>query len=562
MSDRPEDHTGPESTEPNAPTEPAVPVESAEPAPPAGPSGSGGPAGSEGPVGPVGPGGPGQGPFGAPEVPWWRGPAPQVPPGPYGYGPSPSGAPYDPSAPGAPYDPSAPGGWPSGANPWQGGQWGWGPSGGGWGYQGQGQPATPPTRPRRRGTVAALATVFTVLALLIGVGIGYDVWNGGSTTSSTSPSFVPSGGTSRSTFSTTSSSTAGTKVSSATGAPSDIATIRAKVAPELVDINTVLRYETEEAEGTGMVLTSTGKVLTNNHVIEGATKISATDLGNGKTYSATVLGYTTRTHDIAVIQLTDARGLKTVDVGNSSSVKVGEAVVAIGNAGGTGGIPSAAGGSVTALDQSITASDEGTLGTTYEHLTGLVESNANIEPGDSGGPLVTTSGVVVGMDTAASAAEGYSFSGATTGQGYSIPINEAYSTAREIIAGKASTSVHIGGTAFLGVFVTTVRSRTAFRSGLGTTPTLTPRTPTFSSGSDTTKGAYVEQVIAGTPAESAGLAATDVITSVNGTAVTSASDLTTILLRYHPGDSAKVSWTTGSGQVESATIKFASGPPE
>ncbi len=562
MSDRPEDHTGPENIEPNEPAEPTVPVGSVQPAPPAVPAS---------PTGPSGPAGSEQGPPAVPDVPWWRGPSPQAPHGPYGYGPGAPGAPYDPAAtdvgytPGAPFDPyapGAPGSW-AGGGPWPGGQWGWGPSGGGWGFQGQAEPTTPPSRPRRRGAVATLATVFTVLALLIGVGIGYDVWSGGSTPSTTTPSLLPSGGTSRSTFSTTSSGTAGTKVSSATGAPSDIATIRAKVAPELVDINTVLRYETEAAEGTGMVLTSTGKVLTNNHVIEGATKISATDLGNGKTYSATVLGYTTRTHDIAVIQLTDARDLKTVDVGSSSSVKVGEAVVAIGNAGGTGGTPSAAGGSVTALDQSITASDEGTLGTTYEHLVGLIESNANIEPGDSGGPLVTTSGVVVGMDTAASASEGYSFSGAVTGRGYSIPINEAVSTARQIIAGKASTSVHIGGTAFLGgVFGTTVTSRTSLS---GRTSAFTPRAPTLTTtirSSTPTKGALVLGVFTGTPAQRAGLAATDVVTSVNGTSVTSASDLTKILLRYHPGDSAKVEWTTGSGQAETATITFANGPPE
>jgi S1-C subfamily serine protease len=331
--------------------------------------------------------------------------------------------------------------------------------------------------------------------------------------------------------------------------------------PELVDINTVLGYETEEAAGTGMVLTPTGKVLTNNHVIEGATKISVTDLGNGRTYSARVLGYT-RANDIAVLQLEGASGLKTVHIGNSASVKVGEAIVGIGNAGGTGGVPSAAGGSVTALSQSITASDQGSLGTTYEHLTGLIESNADIQPGDSGGPLVTTSGAVVGMDTAASAAQGYSFRGAVTGRGYSIPINEVMSTARQIMARRASTSVHIGGTAFLGIYAVAPQTRFS-RFRFGSTGTFTPRTPTVTAKPRLpTRGAAVEQVIPNTPAQAAGLAATDVITRVGGALITSPSDLTNVLLRYHPGDSVKLSWTTSSGGAVTGTVRLASGPPE
>ena len=140
------------------------------------------------------------------------------------------------------------------------------------------------------------------------------------------------------------------------------------VNPGLVDINTTLSYQGEQAAGTGMVLTSNGEVLTNNHVIDGATSISVTDVGNGKTYTASVVGYD-RSHDIAVIQLNNASGLQTVTLGDSSNVSVGQAVVAIGNAGGTGGTPSAVGGSITALNQSITASDSGDG--TSETLSGL-----------------------------------------------------------------------------------------------------------------------------------------------------------------------------------------------
>ena len=436
----------------------------------------------------------------------------------------------------------------------------WGPTHSGRALQGQ--PRTSRS-PRRRGLRAALAVGLTVLALLVGVGVGYGVWSGGGAASASGRSFVPRTGqgfTSTTTPLTGPRGTGATRVSSATGAPSDIARIRAEVMPGLVDINGVLGYETEEVAGTGMVLTPTGKVLTNNHVIEGATKLTAVDLGNGRTYKAKVLGYT-RTEDIALLQLVGASGLKTVRIGNSSSLKVGEPVVGIGNAGGTGGTPSAAGGSVTALDQSITASDQGSLGTTVEHLKGLIETNADIQPGDSGGPLVTTSGAVVGMDTAASASQGFSFQGAPAGQGYSIPIDEAVSVARDVIAGRAVGTLHIGGTAFLGVYVKAVGTTTTRFPGFGfgglgfTTSTSTAPTAPVRSG------AAVAGVIPGTPAQRAGLADGDVITSLDGTPVTGPSDLTDLMLRYHPGDTVKVGWVTGSGQSQSAAITLASGPP-
>ena len=154
------------------------------------------------------------------------------------------------------------------------------------------------------------------------------------------------------------------------------------------------------------MLTSTGEILTNNHVIDGATSISVTDVGNGKTYKATVVGYD-KSHDIAVLQLQGASGLKTAKIGDSSKATVGESVVAIGNAGGTGGTPSAAGGSIVALNQQITASDE--LGGASEQLTGLIEVNADVQPGDSGGSLVDSAGQVIGIDTAASGANGDPF---------------------------------------------------------------------------------------------------------------------------------------------------------
>ena len=210
----------------------------------------------------------------------------------------------------------------------------------------------------------------------------------------------------------------------------------------------------------------TASILTNNHVIDGATSISVTDVGNHKTYTASVVGYD-RTKDIAVLQLQNASGLQTATLGNSSNASVGENVVGIGNAGGTGGTPSAVGGTVTALNQSITASDDGDG--TSEQLSGLIETNADIQPGDSGGSLVNTSGDVIGMDTAASAGTSFQYNGQSSSgtQGFAIPIDTALSIAKTIEEGSGSSTVHIGETAFLGVEINAQSSSSGDGSGEG-----------------------------------------------------------------------------------------------
>ena len=228
--------------------------------------------------------------------------------------------------------------------------------------------------------------------------------------------------------------------------------IASTVDPGLVDIVSTLGYQNGAAAGTGMVLTSTGEVLTNNHVIDGATSIKARDVGNGRTYTAKVVGYD-KSKDVAVLQLEGASGLATITL-SSSGPQTGQKVVALGNALGKGGTPSVATGRITGLGQSITASDESAGNA--EQLTGLIAHNAGIQPGDSGGPLVNTYGQVIGMDTAASS------SSATAGfqsqneqapatQAFAVPITEATSIASQIEAGASSSSVHLGGTAFLGL---------------------------------------------------------------------------------------------------------------
>jgi S1-C subfamily serine protease len=213
---------------------------------------------------------------------------------------------------------------------------------------------------------------------------------------------------------------------------------------------------------------------------------------------------------------------------------------------------------VTALNQTITASDESSGSS--EQLQGLIQSNAGIEPGDSGGPLVNDHGQVIGIDTAAST--GYQFSGpggngygggfggngssgssgtGSTTQGYTIPINEALSIARQIEAGSASSTVHIGATAFLGIGVDTSQSQYGY-------------------GSSSTSGVQIAGVSSGTPAASIGLQQGDVITSIGGQAVGMSKSIQQVLVGYHPGNKVSVTWTDTSGQSHTATATLATGP--
>ncbi len=333
--------------------------------------------------------------------------------------------------------------------------------------------------------------------------------------------------------STTSTSTtvaASGSSSRSPGAPANSATLASATAPALVDINVTDAYQAVQGAGTGMVLTSNGVVLTNNHIVEGETQISVRDVGNGRTYRATVLGYD-RSQDVAVLRLSGASGLKTITTGASGLVTVGDGVVAVGNAQGAGGTPSHAGGKITALDQSIAAQDE--VSGTAEQLTGLFETNAAIVPGYSGGALVNTAARVVGMVTAAS--EGYQF-GSNASQGYAIPIATARQVATQIVTGKGSDTVHIGATPFLGVHVMSTATGA--------------------------EGAVIVSVVSGGPADVAGLSNGDTITAINGVPVTSPESLTDELLRLSPGSTVQVQYVDPSGQASSVDVTLKSGPPQ
>jgi S1-C subfamily serine protease len=324
--------------------------------------------------------------------------------------------------------------------------------------------------------------------------------------------------------------------------------IAAKVTPGIVDVNSTFSYQRASGAGTGIVLTSNGEVLTNNHVINGATSISVTDLGNDKTYKATVVGYDD-TKDVAVLQLQNASGLTTATLGDSSSATVGEPIVAIGNAGGTGGTPSSAGGSITGLNQSVTASDE--LDGLSEQLTGLIGVNADVEPGDSGGPLVNGSGQVLGIDTAGSSGSTFEFSGqAASTEAFAIPINTAMTIVKQIESGQGTDTIHVGKTAFLGVMVSSAGSSQggngSYYFGGG--------------GTSTTNGATISGVVSGGTASEAGLVTGDVITSFDGQSVDTSTTLTHLLVPLHPGDKVALGWTDSAGATHTATVVLQSGP--
>ena len=284
-----------------------------------------------------------------------------------------------------------------------------------------------------------------------------------------------------------------------------------------------------KAAGTGMVLTSSGEVLTNNHVIRGANTIRVVLPGTGRSYSAKVLGYSV-SKDVALLKASGASNLKRVSLGNSSTLRVGHSVTATGNAGGTGRLTSSS-GSVTALGRTITVGDE----SDNQRLTGLIQASSELQPGDSGGPLFNAARKVVGMNTAASV--GFVFRGTRSGDGYAIPINAAIVIAKQIEAGKGSATVHVGPTAFLGISV-------ASNSSTG--------------GS----GALIAGVLPDGAAASAGLSAGDVITSIGGRAVSSSSTLRSAILLQKPGARVAVTYVDTTGASGTVTVTLGSGPPQ
>jgi S1-C subfamily serine protease len=323
--------------------------------------------------------------------------------------------------------------------------------------------------------------------------------------------------------------------------------IEAKVDPAIVDIVSIFdpadlgtgstsgSARRSEGAGTGMIVTSSGQVLTNNHVIEGSTTIKVTIQGRSGTFNAKVIGADPR-DDVALLQIEGVSGLPTVKLADSSSLAVGQRVVAIGNALGRGGKPTASEGSITGVDQSITA---GGGNSTPEHLTGLIQMDAPISPGDSGGAVVTSAGQVAGMITASARVGRFR---QTSNVGYAITISAALDVVNEIRAGHGSSAIILGEAGFIGVEVQDLDASAAARLGL-----------------NLSSGVLVTGVISGTPAARAGLSRNVVITAVNGERISSVDALGPAIHAHKPGERIEVTWVDG-GASHTATVTLIAGP--
>ena len=380
-------------------------------------------------------------------------------------------------------------------------------------------PAPPPRPASIWNRIAAFIVLIAVVAAAAGAGIGWSLARAvnnrpvaQATTSPEAPIQQVTPGTSTSPSSTTDA-------------------IAAKVSPAIVDINTVLGNGA--AAGTGMLISSTGEILTNNHVVNGSTSITVTVQGRSQKYSAHVVGVDI-SQDIAVIQIDGSvSGLPTVKFADSSSLEVGETVVALGNALGRGGAPNVTSGQITALDQTITASSGGS---SSETLNGMIQSDAVIYEGDSGGALVNTAGQVVGMITAGQA---QGFRSSASDVGFAIASNTAVGIVNRIRAHEQAADLTYGQVGFLGVSVQTLDAFSAQQLGLSVS-----------------SGALVTSVQPGSGAEAAGIARNSVITKVGGASVTSSDTLGTAIRSHRPGDSVSVTWVNQGG-THTATVTLA-----
>jgi S1-C subfamily serine protease len=404
------------------------------------------------------------------------------------------------------------------------------------GWTGDVLPPPPPRRgdavlpgapPRRKGPrLAVLLASIVAMALVVATGLGlvFSASPGAPAAVSSAPiRTVPQSGT------------AGNR----TDGGIDVHSIASRVAPAVVDINTTLAsFSTPgiagRAAGTGIILTSSGEILTNNHVIQNASTIRVTVAGHG-TYDAKVLG-TDPTRDVALLQLEGASGLPTATLADSSSLSVGEEVVAMGNALGRGGAPSVTAGTITGLDRSILARSDIGGG---EHLHNLIQTNASISPGDSGGPLVNADGQVVGMITAGANVH----TSTSTNVAFAIPTNDAVDVVDQVRSGNGGPTVIIGQAGYLGIEVAPLDAATAARLGLG----------------GDTNGVVVAGLLPNGPADRAGIAPGSVITAVDGERISSMDQLGTALHQHAPGEQVQITWVDAGGS-HTSSVTLTSGP--
>ncbi|HWC11916.1 MAG TPA: trypsin-like peptidase domain-containing protein, partial [Acidimicrobiales bacterium] len=298
--------------------------------------------------------------------------------------------------------------------------------------------------------------------------------------------------------------------------PSDVQGVLAEVEPGVVFVRTQAsrggRFFPEAGAGTGMILTADGEVLTNAHVVEGATSITVTLSDEDEARPADLVGADRRA-DVALLRIRGASNLPTVDLGRSSDLEVGDSVLAIGNALNLEGGLTVTEGIVSALDRSLSDS-----GASLDHL---IQTDAAINRGNSGGPLVTSDGLVVGVNTAVA--------GDAQNIGFALAIDRVKPVIDDIRAGRSNSGTGTSSGALLGV------STSAAGSG---------------------EGAVVREVVEGSPADRAGLVPGDVIVSAGGRAVSGPQDLSGAVGRHEPGDEIEVRWRRGA-DTRSARVTLA-----
>jgi S1-C subfamily serine protease len=402
-------------------------------------------------------------------------------------------------------------------------------------YQPENPVAPDPAPPKKR-TPWLPITVATVAVLCIG-GLGTatvaELTANNSTTTSSPSTTRPNGNGNNSPFGNGGGNGNGNRFGGLQGgqsigqqATADEAPATASTSAQqvgVVTIDTVLAYDdSERAAGTGMILTSNGYILTNNHVVEGSTSIAVTVESTGAKYTATVVG-TDTTADVAVLKLTGASGLHSVSFAAAEKVAAGQSIYSVGNAEGTGRLVTAV-GTVGAVNQSLTIGSD--AADTSEHLTGLIQLNSDVVSGDSGGPLFDKSGKVIGMVTAAS-------SGSAEVTGYAINIAQVLKIADAIEAGSSSTDIVLGYPAFAGINI---------------------------ASTETTSGVPVASTFPGMPAAKAGITTDDTITAVNGIAMNSATQLSAAIQAHKVGDTVTITWVTADGVSRSAGVTLIAGP--
>jgi len=339
---------------------------------------------------------------------------------------------------------------------------------------------------------------------------------------------------------TASSSTTASNAPQSAALSASVKSALAKITPSVVLINDTITttasgqgggfggfgggggFEASGA-GTGIIITAGGEVVTNAHVVNGATDIKVTLPNNGGQHDATIVGIDT-TQDLAVLKVSGVSNLTPATFANSSTVQVGDSVLAVGNALGYGGAPSVTEGIISATSRSLQDSEDS--------LSGLLQTDAAINPGNSGGPLVDSNGNVVGINVAVATG---STDEPAQNIGFTIPSNTVTKNLPALEAGENASTQNSGG---------------------GTTTNANQAYLGVEIGDNQGGGAIIEQVESGSPADTAGLQAGDVITAVNGTSVADGTALQQVIRADKPGTQVTLSVTGSTGN---STVKVTLG---